>query len=352
MIGSTKRHFVCGGPDFGQFWSEYLETDRRISFVFGLGFDPRSLTCLKKITECDKRDAIEYKAVKYDYSFDQKMQQMVQSNENTVKRMGLRLNETRLPTSDADSMSTAACTVLDEGDFECSDIVVDVTSMPTGVYFPMIRSALSAIKKKGNRTRLYVVVSEDSHLDSKIREPSNSEHSSRMYKFGTSLEQQSLKDMYRVWIPILGHNQSDQLDKITDTITPTNTVPVMPMPSSDPYSARNMTTQYSTIFDNLQIESRNIAYSDERHPSETCAKITSIASAYYELYEGVGGCIIVLSPLASKLLCVGCLMAACELLDDGKKVEVAYVPGRPTIDGYSESEGTPFVIRLDESYDW
>ena len=349
MNGPVKRHFVCGGPDFDRFWSEYLEEDRRILLVFGLGFDPRSLDCMKRITERNKRSTISYKAVVCDYIFGKRMSELLHRNKNALRQMGLAdVQETHIPTDDENAMSTAACRVPG-GDLDYSDIVVDVTSMPAGVYFPMIRSILHAIKANRLQTRLYVTVSEDSQLDSKISETSASEYSSPVYKFGASMERQSLIYAPRIWIPVLGHNQRRQLEKIQSKLAPENTVPVLPMPSSDPYIARDLMTEYSTIFDSLQIEPRDIAYSDERHPSETCSKILAIADGYYELYEA-DGCVVVLSPLASKLLCVGCLMAACELQDRGRKIGVEYVPGRPNLAEDHAPKSTPFVVRLGESY--
>ena len=355
MINSTKRHFVCRGTDFDRFWSEYLAEERQVLFVFGMGFDPRSLDCLKKITKYDKRSAIKYKSITYDYDLSGEMRDMLYNNQEDLIRLELPdLQEMHISTyeNDGNLTSTAACKVLDNDLDNYSDLVVDVTSMPTGVYFPLIRDALSRIKKSDCKTQVFLTVSEDSKLDSKIRETSDSEYSSSMYKFGTSLAKQSLQNTPRVWIPILGHHQNEQLGKIMDKIEPKETIPILPTPSSDPYSARDIAVSYSKIFDRLLIEPRNIAYSDERNPSETCAKITSIASSYYELYKEAGGCIIVLSPLASKLLCVGCLMAACELLDGGKEVGVEYVPGHPRIDGGSECAGTPFVVQLGENYEW
>ena len=355
MTGYVQRHFVRSGPEFEVFWREYLKTERRILFVLGLGFDPRSLECLEKIKACNTESAIEYRILEYDYCRQPSdIKEMCENNRTGLEAMGLQEAQkaTIRMQGDEHMTSTDALKSITKEDL-CthSDIVVDVTSMPVGAYFPMIRNVLSMIKsqdKGGQKTNLHITVSENSRMDTSIFEITNSEKSSHMHKFSTSLEKETKHGVKAVWIPVLANNQNDQFNKIKLQLDPAETVPMLPMPSANPYESRDIILEYSSLFDSLRIEQRNIAYSSERNPSETCAKITAIARDYERLYDTIGGCIITLSPLANKLRCIGCLMAACALLDDGVDLAVEYVPNQSygVEGGFTQNPGTLYTIWL------
>ena len=329
---SPNAYFMRSGDDFGKFWKEYFGSARRdVLFVLGLSFDPRSLECLKAIRACDP-DNMRYTVLSYDDDFADSphMAKMLADNRRELESLipPDEWNETEIRMLDGgQSASVAAAMALEKHLEGRSDIIIDVTGMPLGVYFPMVRSVMQCIGKQTTpqNTNLHITVSENPGLDSQIVEISNNYKPASMYMFDKSLELESRKHLPRVWIPVLGKNKEPQLERIGEEISPKETVPVFPMPSSDPYLSRDLLLEYHQLLATRDVEPRNFVYSDERNPFETCRKIRRTAQYYYDALGILDGCVVAISPAASKLLCVGCLLAACDLLDDGKNVGIEYM---------------------------
>ena len=324
-----EAYFLRKGSDFDKFWREYLRSDLgNVLFVMGLSFDPRSLECLKVFRTCNPQN-IRYVILSYDHDFADSphMARMLENNKRDLESLipaGERHEIEIAMMKGGQSASVDAAKALESHLEGCSDIVIDVTGMPLGVYFPMVRSILQSIKSSGAGTNLHITVSENPQLDSKIAEISDSDKPSSMYMFNQSLEKESLRHLPKVWIPVLGKGRKPQLDKISEEVSPKETVPVFPVPSLDPYLARDILLEYHKLLATPSLEPRNFVYSDEQNPFETRKKIRRTALYYYKALDTLGGCIVVISPTASKLLCVGCLLAACDLLDDGKRVGIEY----------------------------
>lgn len=339
MIQDTKPYFLRKGADFGAFWKEYLGSERRdVLFVLGLSFDPRSLECLKAVRACGQA-SMRYAVLSYDDDFvdSPHMAKMVANNRRELESLipPDEWNEIKIQMLDGgQSASVKAARALDARLDGNSDIVIDVTGMPAGIYFPMVRCILQGIaaghvaRPDGAKANLHIVVSENPRLDAKIAENSDSDKPVSMHMFDKNLERASLGSLPRVWIPVLGRGRGPQLEMISDEISPKETVPVFPMPSSDPYLSRDLLLEYHKLLAKFNVEPRNFVYSDEQNPFETCRKICRTALYYDEALSMLNGCVVAISPAASKLLCVGCLLAACDLLDDGKRVGVKYMPAQ------------------------
>ena len=79
------------------------------------------------------------------------------------------------------------------------------------------------------------------------------------------------------------------------------------------------------LFDTLDIDVRSFIYANEQNPFETYRQIYETAQHYYHSFSALGGCHVVISPLSSKLLCVGALLAAYDLQSEGSNVGIAHV---------------------------
>ena len=262
-------YFLRKGGDFSKFWREYLGSGRKgILFVLGLSFDPRSLECLKAIRACGP-ESIRYAILSYDDDFADSphMAEMLASNrrelESSIPPEERNEIKIRMLDDGGQSASVEAARALEAHLEGCSDIVIDITGMPPGVYFPMVRSVLQGIADgraalpDGTKANLHITVSENPGLDSKIEEVFNSDKPASMYMFNKSLERESLRPLPRVWIPVLGKRRRVQLERISEEISPKETVPVFPMPSSDPYLSRDLLLEYHQLLTARGVEPRN-----------------------------------------------------------------------------------------------
>lgn len=361
MTRYEEGYLLKHGEEFGEFWSKYIkQKDRKILFVLGLNFDPRSLQCLEIIANIPGVD-LACRVFIYDEQYVDYMRRALEQNEEKFGRLveGRESQETQISMDSYEQgPSIQAAMLAREVSLDgYSDVIVDVTAMPTGVYFPLILELMKRIQDHGPRLNLHITVSENPALDAEIQEPSRHEKPTLLYGFDKSLQQESLADLRKVWLTILGENRSSQLDKLSTYAEFTETVPVFPMPSSDPYRSTNLLLKYrALLFDAQDIEPRNFLYSDEQNPFETCNKICQTAEYYYKALEPLGGCHVVLSTISSKLLSVGCLLAACDLLGRNCRLGVIHMVNQSHYveDGVLESAkpGTPFTMWvMGECYD-
>ncbi len=340
---STKyfpTYFMKKGSDFDQFWKKYLsQDDKKILFILGLGFDPRALNCLKIIQKNNTNSTINFQVMQYDTSLSHKsyMRELLNRNkkelESMIPKEKWNTKTVRMMSGQEYAMSVDAVKSISKSDLEnYTDIVIDISAMPNGVYFPITRKILDWINHKeiqqsnGKKINFHIVVSENAEFDGMIKEIDSSEKVTFMHKFGAVLQLESIKNLPKIWIPLLGERQKTQLEKINAEISPKETSPIFPMPSVDPYRSKNLLLNYREfLFDTLDINPRNFIFSSEQNPFETCRKIYETAHFSYDSFRALGGCHVVLSALSSKLLSVGCLLAAYELRNEGSNVGIAHV---------------------------
>lgn len=339
-INFATNYFLYKGTEFDRFWKDYLShSQRNILFVMGLGFDPRCLNCFKIINENLAKSKIKVMVIQYDDDFkDRKLlgtslENNIEELQSLVPRKDWLAKSIKTMLGSDYVMSVEASKILTKSEFnEYTDIVIDVSSMPNGVYFPMIRTLLDWInsneiqQKNGQKLNLHLVVAENASFDSKIIASGVDDKVTFMYKFGKVLQSEAKKDLKKVWIPLLGENQKNLLIKINQEIAPKEVCPVFPMPSADPYRSTNLFLEHrELLIDSLDIDSRNFIYANENNPFETFRRIYETAHRYFEAFKPLGGCSVVISPLSSKLLCVGALLAAHELLEEGSNAGIAHV---------------------------
>lgn len=369
----SSVNFLCKDKDFEYFWKEYLEKgNKKIKYIMGLGFDPRTLHCFRIIHRNLSKNIIDYNIIEYDDQFTdkEKLNSSLQKNkvllEKVVHEENWNKKKIHMVTDEEHDLSAESSRCITQSDLDqYTDIILDVSAIPNGVYFPIARNILDWIRTEKiksptkSKINFHLVVSENPDFDKRIKEIRTSDKVTYMYKFGAKLQLEAKKTLRKVWIPLLGENQKSQLKKINEEIDPNEICPVFPMPSSDPYRSKKLLIDYrELLFDTLVIEPRNYIYSNENNPFETCRKIYDTAHSYYDSFKPLRGCQVVISPLSSKLLCVGALLATYELHIEGSEVGIVYVvnqtydvEGEIDIDKIIEMS-TPYTIWLTgECYD-
>ena len=332
--------FLTSGPNFKRFWNDYLASDRRVKYVVGLGFDPRTVDCLAEIHRCAKSESVDYTVIEYNDAslLNQKLKRDLKSNTESLEALVPRTkwNDATINTTDATKdVSVAASNSVRLDDLEgYTDLVLDINAMPVNIYFPIVRKIMSWIdagKKHSpseGRPNLHLVLSENPALDDAIRGKPSDDTIAYVHGFATRLLSQANSELPRVLIPLLGKGREEQLDRIYRQMDGlVEFCPCFPMPSVDPYRSRDLLLGHRNLLaDGMGVNSKDYIYCHESDPFDVCKKIYNTAHLYYKLFEPMGGCKIVISPMSSKLMCVGALLAACELLTEGSEVGVVNVP--------------------------
>jgi hypothetical protein len=299
------------------------DTNARVLVVFGLGFDPRSLASLQVLAGLGLPDRVGYLALRIVArpaygSSAAVVEQLSLENQEAVKQMtGCRAEPTLdVETQDAEGHSIAGRRTLDamakgKGILSgYSDVIVDISGMPRGMFFPLI-AYLLRLADQQVFPNLHVSVVEDPILDARI--------TGREYGVADYLHTFRHHDEGRVvWLPVVGASEAVRLDKIHNKIKSAciEICPIVPFPASSLRRADDIVVKHAeTLFEGLLVSPDNLLLCDERTPFDVYRKILEVEH-YYRSRLGslpaVGKITTVVSPLSSKTLSLGMLLAAIE----------------------------------------
>ena len=226
-----------------------------------------------------------------------------------------------------------------------SDVIVDVSGMPRGVFFPLLARLLHLIDTErassGKDTpNLFVLVTDDPVLDAAIAQEGIEEFADYLAMFRGAFDQEAFANLPKLWIPILGENRLIQLNRIYDLVKPDEICPVLPSPAKNPRRADDLVREYRDfLFSQMDIDPHNLILTAEQNPFEVYRGLREIVLHYQDALGPLGGCRIALSALSSKLMSLGALLAAYELKQSKFKIAVAHVDchgyslGEPIVDG-------------------
>jgi hypothetical protein len=343
-MGPPRWHnyVLESGPRLERFWQTHLRAARHVLFVLGKGFDPRMCLGLQSILNAcgaGRRDII---AVEFDEgasSPSKAYQPLIEANwavlQNLVAGNGcLSTRPLKMWSDDGRRIGSRSAAGLfgTLHDFNSyTDIVVDISALPRGIYFPLIAKILylldeGTVDGGGRKPNLHVVVAEDPLLDRRIQDEGVDEAATYVHPFSGGLEMEATADHPKVWIPVLGERQATQLGRIYDLVMPDEIAPVLPSPSMNPRRSDDLLLEYrELLFDRFRVEPSNFIFASERNPFEVYRQIRKAVLHYRDALHPLGGCKAVLSALSTKLLSVGALLVAYELKQTKVDIGVAHV---------------------------
>jgi len=312
------------GTDFNTFWEKHLnEKARNILFILGLGFDPRMCSGMRAIMNAGgdgKRECLVIEFDEGDDSPSKNYSKSVQENkvelENLFSGKGTIVYK-KIPmwSNDDRRIGARRASEIIKGSSELNglnDVIVDVSALPRGIYFPLLTKLLyliDDINSKNGRLNLHAVVTEDVILDKSIQEEGIDETACYLYGFSSDLEREATAGIPVIWIPVLGEGKETQLVRMYDNVKPDEICPVLPSPSRNPRRGDDLLMEYrELLFDRLRIEPQNIIYTCEHNPFETYRQIYQTIRRYHDSLEPLQGCKIVISAISSKLLSIGALL--------------------------------------------
>lgn len=311
--------------DFCGFWAERAKDEGlQVLVIFALGFDPRSLTALRCLAKLGLRDRLGYLALRLKTSavFAQSgsvAEGLVEDNVTALNGLHVKRVEGILDVDTHDEeghnvvgrqalRAVANGIALSLGKY--TDVVVDISGMPRGAFYPLI-SYLIRQSDKGKFPNLHVAVVEDPLLDSQISgiEYGKADYLQTFRKQGTEKV---------IWLPLIGDNEVARLEKIHNEIGSSciEICPIFPFPASSLRHADDLLLQHAELlFDGLLVSRDNILLCDEQNPFDVYRKIIDVHEYYQGRLSGalaLGEVTTVVSPLASKMLSLGMLLAAIE----------------------------------------
>lgn len=195
---------------------------------------------------------------------------------------------------------------------EITDVVLDMTAISIGIGFPAARLLLEQCELQGDRA-FHIMIASNPELDDQIAsEPGGRPMAVRGFA-GEDTSASSL-EVARIWIPHLAKGRAAALDQIGRSVGECYKIcPVLPFPARDPRRADALMTEYRTaIVDEWQVDSRDIVYASQRNPLDCYRTLSTLAARYRQAVADVFAPSIVVSPIGSKAMAAGALMAALE----------------------------------------
>jgi hypothetical protein len=317
------------GNDINSFWCEhYKDTSRKTLFILGKGFDIRMNLGLKNLIT---NNQIEVKALligfdegkssashNYEKYVDDNIAELDMLPGINIEKREITLwkGSGRKKRRIGDREAADNIIISYEEIKEYSDIVLDISALPRGIYFSLIGKILVLIdsnKLGGNELHnFFIVTSENAKIDTMTQEEVVDEDLNYTHGFGGGLELTS--EIPIIWFPILGENKRHQLLKANQKINPREICPLLPFPSKDPRRSDQLIIEYHRLlFDELRIEGQNLIYVPEQNPFEVYRSLCHAIINYNESLEILNGCKAAISTFSSKLLSIGALLAAYEL---------------------------------------
>jgi hypothetical protein len=242
-----------------------------------------------------------------------------------------------------------------------TDIVLDVSSLPRVAYLAIMTGILEKLVQREKEGALaecavnfQVLVAEDPNLDAQIRSEDPSNDLVLIPGFSSALHSESVQDWPLVWFPILGENRAGQLEKVLAAAIPDSAeiCPVLPHPSRNPRRADQLILEYKRpLFDARGTPTGNIMYAHESHPFEAYRQLLKAMQRYRDSMSLVGGCRLVMTPLASKLITLGAGLACFEMKPSDSRanygVAIPYAePTRYVVSRTALQTSTPEIASL------
>jgi hypothetical protein len=309
------------GSEASEFLRRYLACDdRHVFFVGAAGFDPRS-TRICEIVAHAAQQRIQGLLLREERPGPPAS--LERRADDNCKRMQVVLPDSEVKHVQIFASDNAviggrrAVLCVSAIPAGTTDVFVDVSAMSIGVSFPLIKQILNLAETDGTHScNVHVVVCDEPTTDNAI-EAVRCDRASPIHTFQGGWGLDDRDRAATLWMPQLSRGKQTVLDQIFQVLRnaqpDTVICPILPFPASNPRLADELLEEYAEqLQQSWQIDARDLVFAHEKSPLDLYRTILRIDDARSRVFADVGGSQIVLSPLGSKALSLGALMAAIE----------------------------------------
>jgi hypothetical protein len=337
----------------------YQKDKNNCLYILGKGFDPRMLEGLNLILK--KTNILEVKLIGFT---DKGMsalpiqEELIKENMKKFNSFNVKYRELNIPANTNLPKFFRDNIEIPEG---CNRIIIDISSMPQSIYFNIIKQLWKYVisnKEKNNHLKLDIIACENSALDDAIV-PTDLETANYLDGFSAfSNDLESDENRVSIWFPLLGKNNSRELEGLISFLKPDEICPVLPFPSKNPRRSDDILLDIGAPLYTDLIEKRNIIYVAEQNVLDVYKKLYNAISYYNEVLKCIGEPRFYISTGSSKLISLGALLVYLRLLnlDSGINISFAHVGNKGyniDISGYNQINNQICLLCLeDNQYDW
>ena len=314
MVAKFDRCIAHRKKETGEFIQGYFSgKDRKILLVAAAGFDPRSALVPHAIAETNVfRAAVFIREDRPKPESD--LLGEAEANVEKLKKDYPNCQIEFVPILESDNAVvggrrvTEILSKIDLADF--TDIVVDISALSIGISYPVVKYFYRAATQRQRNLHLFVVP--DAQFDSTV-EPSYASSPSFVHGFKGTIGTTQSDAASRLWIPQLAPGKKGAFQRIHDYVKPHETCPILPFPSRDPRTGDRLIVEYiEELESGWTVDPRNFMYAAEEEPLDIYRTLLRVDDFRTRVFRDHGGSLIVLSPIGSKVLALGSLLAALE----------------------------------------
>lgn len=303
------------GAEVETFAGEYFtDSARRTLLIAGVGFDPR--TCLVAQTLAAVTASVHALFVReHRPESDAELAALADANFDRLKEALPSHELIDIDIYGADNSAVGgrrAAIALNAHSFDSyTDLVIDISALSVGISFPIIRYVIDALATRPG-LNLHVLVAHQPEIDARIiATPTDAVIA--VPGFAGRLGLVSGPSAAKLWLPQLASNRSSTLRRIYDHLSPDEVCAIVPFPASHPRAGDALLEEllHSGGFP-WQIDARSIVHADESDPLDLYRTILRLHALREPVFSEVGGSHLVLSPVGSKVMALGALLAALE----------------------------------------
>ena len=192
-----------------------------------------------------------------------------------------------------------------------TDVVLDFSALSTGVAFPTTSYLLRLAEDRLSDVTVHLVVASSPETDDGIRSELD-DTVTRIHGFLGPQDEYGGTTIANVWLPQLARHMGGGLRRIGAYVNDVyKTCPIVPFPASDPHRADALLDEYrNEILDEWSVDARDVIHVAEHNPLDTFRTITTLQDRYGEMATDTFRPRLVLSPVGSKVVAIGAMMAA------------------------------------------
>jgi hypothetical protein len=297
--------------------SYFGEAERRCLLVVAAGFDPRSKSVAIMLAGAlgDRLSALIIREERG--TPDANLLAAADANEASIREIVPLSKVGRVEVFGDDGAAVGGSRVANlvsqtDIDENITDIVLDLSALSIGIGFPLAKILLEECEQTTNRA-FHVFIVSNPELDDRITsEPADRAMPVRGFS-GLGKLSQTLEPA-KIWIPQLARGRKAALQNISLSVGDCYKIcPVLPFPARDPRRADELLGEYENeLVNEWQVDPRDIVYVSERNPLDCFRTLSTLKQRYDKTVEGTYEPWMILSPIGSKVMAVGALMAAIE----------------------------------------
>jgi hypothetical protein len=305
------------GEQVTRFFGHYFgREDRRVLLIGGGGFDPRSCAVPEALAPVlgDRLDCVLIREERPEP--DHELRRHAEANLARLTQLLPSLRAVSVNAFAVDRAPVLGRSVVgnigQEVLADYTDVILDFSALSIGASFPIAAYVLDALQAVPG-TSFHLVVAANSAIDELIQ-PIAVDTVSPVHGFKGGWKTHATKGAAKLWMVPLAKGRRTILERIRGEVQPDDIAVILPFPARHPRVGDDLLTEYQEELreEAWGIGARDLVYAEETNPLDLYRTILGIVDRRRPVFEEMGGSLVVLSPVGSKVLAIGAMMAALE----------------------------------------